>query len=133
MKMIALPNGSFVRSGAITAVSVLEERFCEITNHQFPNLIVVHHNGIQESVPVESLEQAKELAAEISRQCGEEESPKIKEWKDLAERMATVLVEVSQAKIFCAESMDIDSYATENVHRAISEYLQAVDKEEASV
>ena len=54
-------------------------------------------------------------------------------WKDIAKRMATVLVEVSQAKIFCAESMDIDNYATENVHRAISEYLQAADKEEASV
>ena len=133
MKMIALPNGSFVRSDAVTAVSVLPEDISEAFNLHFPNRVVVHHNGIQEVIPVDSPEKARELAAEISSQCDSGGESKVKEWKELAEKMAVVLVEVSQAKIFCAESMDIDNYATENVHRAISEYLQAADKEEASV
>lgn len=64
--MIALPNGSFVRSDAITAVSLLEE------SNGFLNRVVVHHNGVTEVIPLEDWDQAQELAAEISRQCDEE-------------------------------------------------------------
>lgn len=67
--MIALPNGSFVRSDAVTAVSVVPEHGSEEYNYHFPNRVFVYHAGGAESITVESLDQAKELAAEISRQC----------------------------------------------------------------